>query len=287
MKFFSVDGPLYKFLSKLWIALKLNFCWLLFSLPIITIGASTVAAYTIALKVVRDEEGHIFRPFAKAFAQNFKQGTIAWIINVIVAFAIYYDFQLAALEDMSELMTMLFFIFGIVCTFFMVLAMIYTYPLIARYENKLLATIKNSISIAFQFFVGTIVLVIILAVEICIFAWNTTMWFFGIILGPAVIILTISYYARNTFGIIELDPENIKEAKKKKRKNTEFVPEASGSEYTPIYDEDRILIMPDDDEEFEEENDDTAENSENEDETDNCGEQEISEDTETSDGEES
>lgn len=282
MKFFSVDGPIYKFLSKLWIALKLNFCWILFSLPIVTIGASTVAAYTIALKVVRDEEGHIFRPFAKAFAQNFKQGTIAWILNVIVAFAIYYDFQLAALDGISDFMTMLFFIFGIVCAFFMLLAMIYTYPLIARYENKLFATIKNSISIAFQFFVGTIVLIVILAVEICIFAWTTTMWFFGIILGPAVIILTISYYARNTFGIIELDPENIKEAKKKKRKNTEFDPEASGSEYTPVYyDEDRILIMPEDDE-LEEEDADEAEESEDE-----AQDNESEENAETSDVEES
>lgn len=261
MKFFSVDGPLYKFICKLWLTLKLNFFWILFSLPIITIGASTVAAYSVGMKIVRDEEGHIFRQFVKAFKSNFRQGTIAWILNVIVAFAIYYDFQLSAVDSMSELMTMVFFIFGIICTFFMVLAMIYTYPLIARYDNKLIATIKNSISVAFQFFVGTIVVIIIVAVEICIFAWNTTMWFFGLILGPAVIILTISYYARNTFGIIELDPENIKEAKKKKRKNTDFDPEASGSEYTPVYDDDRILIMPD----YEDEYADEAEESEDSD----------------------
>ena len=218
MKFFSVDGPLYKFLSKLWLTLKLNFFWVLFSLPIITIGASTVAAYSVGMKIVRDEEGHIFRQFFKSFKENFVQGTVAWILNVIVAFAIYYDFQLARAVE-GELLTMVFFIFGIICLYFMVIAMLYTYPLIARYENKLIATIKNSISIAFQFFVGTIVLVILLAVEVLIFICHVTMWFFGLILGPAVLILTVSYYARNTFGIIELDPENIKEAKKiKKRK---------------------------------------------------------------------
>jgi len=266
MKFFSVDGPLYKFLCKLWLTLKLNFFWILFSLPIITIGASTVAAYSVGLKIVRDEEGHIFRQFVKAFKQNFWQGTAAWILNVIVAFAIYYDFQLAEAVE-SEFMTMLFFIFGIICLYFMVIAMLYTYPLIARYDNTLIKTIKNSVSIAFQFFVGTIVLIILLIVEICIFSWTTTLWFFGIILGPAVMILTVSYYARNCFGIIELDPENIREAKKKKRMNTDFNPEASGTEYTPVYDEDRILIMPDDEEEYEEIESDV--------------------DTETSDGEES
>lgn len=245
MKFFSVDGPLYKFLSKLWIALKLNFCWVLFSLPIITIGASTVAAYSVGLKVVRDEEGHIFRSFAKAFKDNFVQGTIAWIINVFALFAIYYDFQLSGAVE-SELLQGVFFSFGIIGVFFLVLGMLYTYPLLARYENKLIPTIVNSIRISFQFIVGTLVVLILVAVEVCIFLWTTTLWFFGIILGPAVIILTISYYARNCFGIIELDPENIKEAKKmKKRKNTDFDPETSGSEYTPVYDDSHILIMPD------------------------------------------
>lgn len=253
MKFFSVDGPFYKFLCKVWLALKLNFFWVIFSLPIITVGASTVAAYYVGMKIVRDEEGHIFRQFIKAFKQNFWQGTAAWILNVIVAFAIYYDFQLARAVK-GEFMTMLFFVFGIICLYFMVIAMLYTYPLIARYENKLFKTIKNSVSVAFQFFVGTIVMIILLIIEFCVFWWSTTMWFFGIILGPAVMILTVSYYARNYFGIIELDPENIREAKKKKRKNTDFVAEASGSVYTPVYDEDRILIMPDDDEdEYEEE----------------------------------
>lgn len=253
MKFFSVDGPLYKFLCKLWLALKLNFFWVVFSLPIITIGASTVAAYYVGMKIVRDEEGHIFRQFIKAFKSNFRQGTIAWIINVIVAMAIYLDFQLCEIVE-GDLLTAVFFIFGIICLYFMVIAMLYTYPLIARYDNKLFATIKNSVSIAFQFFVGTVVMVIMLIVEVCVFWWSKTMLFFGIILGPAVMILTVSYYARNCFGIIELDPENIREAKKKKRKNTDFVAEASGYEYTPVYDEERILIMPEDDEgEYEEE----------------------------------
>lgn len=41
MKFFSVDGGLYKFISRLWDVIKLNFLWLLFSLPIVTMGAAT------------------------------------------------------------------------------------------------------------------------------------------------------------------------------------------------------------------------------------------------------
>jgi uncharacterized membrane protein YesL len=39
--------------------IKLNFLWLLFSLPVVTIGASTAAAFTITLKMVDEREGYI------------------------------------------------------------------------------------------------------------------------------------------------------------------------------------------------------------------------------------
>ena len=54
MKFFSVDSPLYRFLSKLLDVIRLNFLWILFSIPLVTIGASTVAALSVALKMADD-----------------------------------------------------------------------------------------------------------------------------------------------------------------------------------------------------------------------------------------
>lgn len=72
MKFFSVDSPLYRFLSKLLDVIRLNFLWILFSIPLVTIGASTVAALSVALKMADDEEGYIGRSFLKAFRENWK-----------------------------------------------------------------------------------------------------------------------------------------------------------------------------------------------------------------------
>lgn len=49
-KLFSLDSGLYKFMSRLFDMLKLNAMWILCSIPIVTIGASTTAAFTITLK---------------------------------------------------------------------------------------------------------------------------------------------------------------------------------------------------------------------------------------------
>lgn len=50
--FFSIESPLYKFMNRLLDMIKLNFLWILCSLPIITMGAATTAAFTITLKMV-------------------------------------------------------------------------------------------------------------------------------------------------------------------------------------------------------------------------------------------
>lgn len=149
MKFFSVDSPLYKFLSRFLDVLKLNFMWLLFSIPVITIGASTVAAMSVALKMADDEEGYIGRSFIKAFKENWKQGTVLWIITVIAAYAVYLDFQLFNAVEGNPF---LFLVIGIVSCFVIVLSLLYAYPLIARYENTLIKTIQNSFEISKDIF---------------------------------------------------------------------------------------------------------------------------------------
>ena len=202
MKFFSVDSPLYRFLSKLLDVIKLNFLWLLFSIPLITIGASTVAAMSVALKMVDDEEGYIGRGFFKAFKENWKQGTALWLITAAAAYAIYLDFQFfEALEGNP----ILFLIIGIVSIVLAVSALLYSYPLTARYENTLFRIINNSIDITRKYVGRTILLAAILCVEFILFQYNATMLFFGILLGPGFMIFTVASFSKRIFLLIEKD----------------------------------------------------------------------------------
>ena len=94
MKFFSVDGGLYKFMSRLWDMIKLNFLWMLFSLPIVTIGAATVAAYSVTLKMVDEAEGYVGRQFIKGFKENWKQGIPLGLLGLLALYVVYLDFEL-------------------------------------------------------------------------------------------------------------------------------------------------------------------------------------------------
>ena len=62
-RLFEIDSPIYRFMSTLLNVLVLNICWLLGSLPIFTIGISTIAACDVGLKMVEDKEGYVARQF--------------------------------------------------------------------------------------------------------------------------------------------------------------------------------------------------------------------------------
>ena len=70
-RFFSIDSPLFSFLTKVADLILLNFLALIFCLPVITVGASLTALNYVALKIVRDEECYITRSFLKSFKENF------------------------------------------------------------------------------------------------------------------------------------------------------------------------------------------------------------------------
>lgn len=202
--FFSIESPLYKFMSRLMDMIKLNFMWLLCSIPIVTMGAATTAAYTITLKMVDDEEGYIAKPFLREFRANLKKGSIIGIIQLVAMYAIYLDFQFfKAVEESSTM----FLVIGVIAVFLAYMHLVYAYALLARYENSIINTLKNSYSIGIKFFVKTIFLFVLLVVECVVFLWNGTTLLIGILIGPACIILTISGFVKPFFKLIENENE--------------------------------------------------------------------------------
>ena len=179
MKFFSVDSPVYRFLCRFMDMLKLNFMWILFSLPLVTMGASTAAAMSVALKMVDDEEGYIARAFLKAFKENWKQGTALEVISLVAIYAVYLDFQLFEAVKGNPVM---FLIVGMLSGVVITMSLIYAYPLAVRYENTLVKTIQNSFEI-----------------------------YFGILIGPAFIIFTVAAFGKRIFQKIEKEPGAVRE----------------------------------------------------------------------------
>lgn len=203
MKFFSVDSPFYKFISKLWDIVQLNFLWLLCCIPVVTAGAATVAACSVALKMAEDTEGYIARSFFKAFRENLKKGIPLGLLTLVAAYAVYLDFQFwNATESVG------FLIMGMIAAVVFIMGLLYAYPLMARYENTFVKTLKNSYDISVKYFLRTLMMVFILALEIVLFLWNTTLMLIGLFVGPAILIYTVCAFAIRLFRLIEKESDN-------------------------------------------------------------------------------
>lgn len=83
-RIFGIDSPLMVALMKIGDLLCLSVLWLVFSLPIFTIGASSTALYAAVFYCLRRNEAGVWKHFWKAFRENFKRSTLAWLIELAV-----------------------------------------------------------------------------------------------------------------------------------------------------------------------------------------------------------
>jgi len=159
-KMFSMDGPLFKFLDKTVNLIFLNILWIIFSIPVITVGASTTAMFSVMMKMARDREGYMWQGFWKAFKENFKQSTKIWLIFLaamsIVAFDIYAFYMLLDLSFGKYIGAILIGVFIILA-----FGLVYVFALQAQFENKIKQTIINAFLMAAKHIAWTILLLFI------------------------------------------------------------------------------------------------------------------------------
>ncbi|MBP5175596.1 MAG: YesL family protein [Treponema sp.] len=196
MSLFSPESKLYKGLSFFASVLLLNFCWILFSLPIITVGASTLAAYSVVFKMLENKEGYVFKDFWKGFKENWKQGTVLWLITLVAIYGFYLDVQILKTDPGIPVI-----VASIVAFVLVAFSLIYAYPLAARYENKVFFHIKNSFLLSVSYLGRTFFLVLILFTEIGVFLWNTHTLIFLVLVGPAVLIYSVAGSAKKIFSV--------------------------------------------------------------------------------------
>lgn len=132
-------------LSRLFDLILLNILWVLFSLPVVTAGASAAALYSVMLKIVANEEGYIVRGFWEAFKSNFKQSTVIWLSLLVAGAALGADFVIVSGFTGAPARVGMALLGAAV--FLYLTELIFVFPLIARFENTTLEMMKNAVVI--------------------------------------------------------------------------------------------------------------------------------------------
>ena len=180
--FFDPNGKMMEILWKPIHIMFLNLLWVLFSLPIVTIGASTTALYSVFIKMRNGKEGRLFQDFWDAFRSNFRQATIIWLIILAAAFVFTTDivYFLNMGGFFGTFFAMVFFGLDV-----MLLPMsLYVFPMQAVFDNKVGTTMKSALYLSSRHLLWTVVLMalaILTAIAVILY-WPLIGWFvFGLV----------------------------------------------------------------------------------------------------------
>ena len=185
MKIFSYDSKFSQLLLKLCYACYLNLLWLVCSLPIVTVGASTTALYYSCLKIVRDEDSHVGACFFRSFRENFRQATALWLILLGLGLFlagdgyIVYHLRQSAEGAMAVVWTLILAMV-IAGAIVYVIVLEYVFPLVASVSNTNTAMLKNAFLIGTHYLFATIlVFAVHFAMFFVVVAWFTPLIIFG------------------------------------------------------------------------------------------------------------
>ena len=146
-KLFRMDSPLMRFLTKIADLMVLNILFCVTSIPLITIGASWTALYSVTLKMVRDEEGSVSRSYFRSFRQNFRQATLLWLGVLVVLALLALDIR--ALNGMAGGTAPGLLRVGVeILALLGIMVLQYLFPSLARFEASLADTLKNACMMA-------------------------------------------------------------------------------------------------------------------------------------------
>lgn len=199
-QFFNPESPFLQFITKIVNSMYLNVLWLLCCLPVFTAGASTTALFYVTLKIVKDEEGNITKEFFHSFKENFKQGTQIWLILLVSGIVLGIDgyvFYHMRFENVFWTVGAAVFIVALVAY---LIVLMYIFPLLARFDNTVMAMFKNSIMIGMRFLVCTFIMAVIYFVMLFVIINVFTP---AVVFGEGLCALLCSYLLSNVLKLCE------------------------------------------------------------------------------------
>lgn len=169
---FNMDNPVWVAMGKLADLIILNCLVIICSLPLFTIGASWTALYYVTIRMVRKEESYITKDFFHSFKENFKQATMIWLGIVLIIVVFTLDYRIYKL--MPTVMPKPVIIIVLIVALVLMVTTIYIFPVLSRFQNTTINTVKNAFLMSVVHLPYTIVflLLLLLPVVACFIFWQ-------------------------------------------------------------------------------------------------------------------
>lgn len=201
----------------------LNIAFVISCIPIITIGAAFTALYAMMFKIQRKDDYTVVREYFQEFRSNFKRGTIAWLIIVMISAILWAQYTYVC--NFEGGMVSFYSVALVVEGILFALVLPFIFPLLAYFDNTVGNTFKNAFFLAVSnlgswikmFIAWFAVIAFSFGYEIIIL--NT--WYLWLLLMFALLAYGTSLTARKVFDRVAVMQEEKKEAETSKEKKKE------------------------------------------------------------------
>lgn len=145
-KWFSYDGWLIQFLTKVGELALVSMMFLLCCVPLVTAGASAASLYYAVMKSIRRERGGPLREFWRSMKRTAGKGILYTVGIAVIGILLYIGFTYAQAAEKSH-MQAVYIAFGIVLAG----VSVYVFPVLSRFEMRSVGIWKLAFVMAIRF----------------------------------------------------------------------------------------------------------------------------------------
>ena len=160
-RLFNVNNPLMRALSKLFDIGWVSLVFVVFCVPLVTIGAATTSLYYVSAKVLRKDRGYVWSEFWHSFKLNFKPATLIWLIFAAIYGLLYFNLTTFNTSNAAG---------GYLVGAYIALAFIvtcvasYAFCLLSRFNMNVRGILRYALYMSFRHFLHTLCFLAILFV---------------------------------------------------------------------------------------------------------------------------
>ena len=132
-------------------------------------GPALTALNYMALKIVRNEECYITKGYFTSFKRNFIQGTIIWLIFLVIIAVLGCDFYI--MSQKGDQVGTVTYILVMASSIFVLFALMFVFPILAKFDNSIFRTIKNALLVSAVQFPKTIAMIVMYVIPVLLFIY--------------------------------------------------------------------------------------------------------------------
>lgn len=147
-RLFRLDNPMWIFLGKICDLVALSFLWMLFSLPVITVGPASAALYHTVHTAILGDRGRLLPTFWRSFRMNLAQGVVLTLGGLLGAVFVAVCWIFAGAMGQDSFLGVFYRIVSVVAGVLLWSGLLYLFPMLSRFYMKLRDLLKASFALA-------------------------------------------------------------------------------------------------------------------------------------------